>query len=170
MWHWRISFGPPVFYDGQGFLVRHDAARRHRSPISPASGVCFVEGTDNEKVLLARTVARGIAIDPMPFQEEGEMDDGLAVRHCDAISAYVSRLAQVKATYPKQLGDDRILPEQLTLSPIAPAYRQGDPQWGMIVDWTIYALIQAEASGVTRDQCRRGPGQRGRRGAAAAGH
>lgn len=149
MWHWRISFGPPVFYDGQGFLVRHDAPV---TSIADLAGVrvCFVEGTDNEKVLLARTVARGIAINPMPFQEEGEMDDGLAVRHCDAISAYVSRLAQVKATYPKQLGDDRILPDRLTLSPIAPAYRQGDPQWGMIVDWTIYSLIQAEASGVTR--------------------
>jgi general L-amino acid transport system substrate-binding protein len=38
----------------------------------------------------------------------------------------------------------------LTLSPIAPAYRNGDPQWSMIVDWTVYSLIQAEASGVTR--------------------
>ena len=78
------------------------------------------------------------------------MDDGLAVRHCDGITAYVSRLAQVRTMYPKQIGDDRILPDLLTLSPVAPAYRQGDLQWAMIVDWTIYALLQAEASGVTR--------------------
>jgi general L-amino acid transport system substrate-binding protein len=149
IWHWKISFGPPVFYDGQGFLVRKDAPV---SSVADLAGVkvCVVEGTDNEKILLARTIARGIAIVPMPFQEEGEMDDGLAVRHCDAISAYVSRLAQTKGAYPKQLGGDRILPDLLTLSPAAPAYRQGDPQWGMIVDWTVYALIQAEASGVTQ--------------------
>ena len=86
----------------------------------------------------------------MPFQEEGEMDDGLAVGHCDAISAYVTRLAQIKATYPKQLGRDKVLANVLTLSPVSAAYRRDDPQWSMIVDWTMYALIQAEASGITR--------------------
>jgi general L-amino acid transport system substrate-binding protein len=148
-WHWDIRFGPPVFYDGQGFLVRKDLPVHSVADLAHHS-VCFIEGTDNDPILQARTIARGIAIIPMPFQEEGEMDDGLAVRHCDAISAYVSRLAAVKAAYPKQIGDDVILPDRLTLSPIAPAYRLGDAQWGMIVDWTVYALIQAEASGVTR--------------------
>jgi len=149
MWHWKIAFGPPVFYDGQGFLVRGDA---HIASLANLAGmrICFIEETDNEKILLARTVARGIAIIPMPFQEEGEMDDGLAVRHCDAVSAYLSRLAQLKLAYPKQLGHDKILPDLLTLSPVAPAYRRGDAQWAMIVDWTIYSLIQAEASGVTQ--------------------
>ncbi|HXY96644.1 MAG TPA: transporter substrate-binding domain-containing protein [Steroidobacteraceae bacterium] len=147
MWHWNISFGPPVFYDGQGFLVRGDAPVAALADLAGCK-VCVIEGTDNEKILLARTVARGIAINPLPFQEEGEMDDGLVVRHCDAVSAYLSRLAQLKVTYAKQLGHDNILPEVITLAPVAPAYRRGDPQWAMIVDWTVYALIQAEASGV----------------------
>ena len=43
-----------------------------------------------------------------------------------------------------------LLAETFTLEPIAPAYRQGDPQWGAIVDWTVHALVQAEASGVTQ--------------------
>jgi general L-amino acid transport system substrate-binding protein len=149
-WHWNIAFGPPVFYDGLGVLVRHDALVNSVKALGGLK-VCVVEGTDNEKVLLARTVARGIAINPMPFQEEGEMDDGLAVRHCDAVSAYVSRLAQLKVTYARQLSRDRILPDLLTLAPVAPAYRRDDPQWASIVDWTVYVLIQAEASGVTRD-------------------
>jgi general L-amino acid transport system substrate-binding protein len=149
MWHWHIEFGPPVFYDAQGVLVRGDAKV---SSISALAGlkVCVVEGTDNEKVLLARTVGRGIKTNVLPFQEEGEMDDGMAVRHCDAVSAYLSRLAQLKAAYPKQLGRDQVLPELLTLSPVTPAYRRDDPQWAMIVDWTVHALVQAEASGVTR--------------------
>jgi general L-amino acid transport system substrate-binding protein len=149
MWHWNISFGPPVFYDGLGFLVRKDAKIGAMRDLAGFK-VCFIEGTDNEKILLARTIARGIAIVPLPFQEEGEMDDALAVRHCDAISAYLSRLAEERTSYPKQIGNDMILPYVLTLAPAAPAYRQGDAQWGMIIDWTIYALIQAEASGVTR--------------------
>jgi general L-amino acid transport system substrate-binding protein len=149
MWHWGISFGPAIFYDGQGFLVRKDIPA---ASIADLSGVrvCVVEGTDNEKILLARTVARGIGIIPMPFQEEDEMDNALAVRHCDAISANLSRLAETKGAYPKQLSNDKMLPDLLTLAPAAPAYRQDDRQWGMIVDWTIHALIQAEASGVTQ--------------------
>ncbi|MGA2707653.1 MAG: hypothetical protein ACLQJ0_23770 [Steroidobacteraceae bacterium] len=149
MWHWNIAFGPPIFYDGQGFLVRGDAPVNSVADLAGLK-VCVVEGTDNEKILLARTIARGIAINALPFQEEGEMDDGLAVRHCDAVSAYVSRLALLKLTYPKQLSHDRILSDLLTLSPIAPAYRRDDTQWSMIVDWTVYSLIQAEASGVTQ--------------------
>jgi general L-amino acid transport system substrate-binding protein len=148
-WRWKIDFGPALFYDGQGILLRKDAPMNRVADLAGVR-VCTIEGTDNEKILLARTVARGINIVPMPFQEEGEMDDGLAVRHCDAVSAYRSRLAQVKVAYHKQLGDDRILPELMTLSPIAPAYRQGDEQWAMIVNYTLYALIQAEASGVTQ--------------------
>jgi general L-amino acid transport system substrate-binding protein len=149
MWHWQLAFGPPVFYDGQGFLVRGDATAASLTALAGLK-VCVVEGTDNERILLARTVARGIAIVPLPFQEEGEMDDALAVRHCDAVSAYVSRLAQLRGAYPKQLARDRILPELLTLAPIAPAYRRDDAQWAMIVDFTVHALVQAEASGVTR--------------------
>ena len=148
-WQWNIAFGPPVFYDGQAILVRGDSAV-DSLPALAGMKVCVVEGTDNEKILLARTIARGIAINALPFQEEGEMDDGLAVRHCDAVSAYVSRLAQLKLTYPKQLSRDRVLPGLMTLSPITPAYRQGDGQWARIVDWTVHSLVQAEASGVTR--------------------
>jgi general L-amino acid transport system substrate-binding protein len=149
MWHWQIAFGPPVFYDGQGFLVRKDA-KAHSLADLAGLRVCFIEGTENDHVLLAHTVARGIAILPMPFQEEGEMDDGMAVRHCDAVSAYVSKLAKFRVAYPKQVGGDVILPDMLTLAPVAPAYRQGDAQWGMIVDWTVHVLVQAEASGVTQ--------------------
>ncbi len=150
MWHWQIAFGPPVFYDGQSILVRGDA---HVDKPADLAGlrVCFIDATENERVLLARTVARNIAIIPMPFQEEGEMDDAMAVRHCDAVSAYVSKLAVLRAAYPRQLGRDVILSDWLTIAPVAPAYRQGDAQWAMLVDWTIYALIQAEASGVTRE-------------------
>ena len=148
-WQFKVGFGPVIFYDGQGFLVRSD---ENVTSVAGLAGlkVCVIEGTENEKILLARTVAKGIAIVPLPFQEEGEMDDGLAVRHCDAISAYVSHLAATRSEYPKQLSQDHILTEMLTLDPVAVAYRPDDLQWQRIVDWTIYALIQAEASGVTQ--------------------
>jgi general L-amino acid transport system substrate-binding protein len=149
MWHWKIAFGPAVFYDGQGFLVREELAAKSLQDLAGHT-VCVVEGTDNEKVLAARGKPPGVAWHPFDFQEEGEMDDAVATRHCDAVSAYVSHLAALRGTYAAQLSHDTLLPDMLTLSPVAPAYRQGDAQWAMIVDWTVYALIQAEASGITR--------------------
>ncbi len=149
MWHWNIAFGPPIFYDGQGFLVRKELSASSMKDLAGQT-ICVVEGTDNEKVLAARIKESGVAMRPFDFQEEGEMDDAVATRRCDAVSAYVTRLAALRGTYAAQLSKDTLLPDLLTLSPVAPAYRQGDTQWAMIVDWTIYALIQAEASGVTR--------------------
>jgi general L-amino acid transport system substrate-binding protein len=148
-WHWNIAFGPAIFYDGQGFLVRKDLAASSMKDLAHHT-VCVVEGTDNEKELAARAKATGVALQPFDFQEEGEMDDAVATRRCDAVSAYVSHLAELRRTYATQLSKDTLLPDMLTLAPVAPAYRQDDAQWAMIVDWTIYALIQAEASGVTR--------------------
>jgi general L-amino acid transport system substrate-binding protein len=149
MWHWGIAFGPAVFYDGQGFLVSKDLGAKSLQDLAGHT-VCVVEGTDNEKILAAHSKAPGVAWRPFDFQEEGEMDDAVATRHCDAVSAYVSHLAALRGTYAAQLSKDTLLPDMLSLAPVAPAYRQGDAQWSMIVDWTVYALIQAEASGITR--------------------
>ena len=149
MWHWHIAFGPPIFYDGQAVMVRADSTAASFQDLGGMS-ICVVEGTDNERQLQAQAHIRGVKLAPDAFQEEGEMEDAIVVRHCDGVSAYISRIAQIRMTYPKDLGKDKILADVLTLSPVTPAYRRDDPQWGMIVDWTIHALVQAEASGITQ--------------------
>jgi general L-amino acid transport system substrate-binding protein len=149
VWAYGAQFGPPVFYDAQGIMVHREAgiailadlAKRH---------VCYADGTDTEAVLAAAMQARGIAYFPYPFQEEGEMDAALVVGHCDAMSADLSRLAEKRSNFHAEAPEFVLLPDTFTLEPVAPAYRQGDAQWGAIVDWTVYALVQAEASGVTQ--------------------
>lgn len=149
MWSAGIAFGPPVFFDGQSVLVRHDSPARAFGDLD-GHRVCFIEGTENEEVIQARARRLGTRIVALPFQEEGEMVDGLSDRHCDAIGAYVSRLAQERSAYPTTLGRDRILDDWSTIEPVAPAYRQDDPQWAAIVAWTVSALLQAEQSGIGR--------------------
>lgn len=78
------------------------------------------------------------------------MDAALVVGHCDAVTADLSKLAEKRSTFHARAADFVFLPETLTLDPVAPAYRQGDDAWAGIVDWTVFALVQAEASGVTR--------------------
>ena len=149
IWRDRITFGPPVFYDGLSVLVRGDSAIHGVADLAGAR-ICYIQGTDNEDILLAHTVGVGVRMLPFPFQEEGEMEDGLGVRHCDGIAADVTHLAIERAANPRQLGRDRILDDWLQIEPLAPATRQGDPRWDALVAWTVYALIEAEQHGITR--------------------
>lgn len=148
MMRYAIAFGPPIFYDAQGFLVRRDAAVNALGDLA-RKAVCYVEGTDAERTLQARTLAAGVALLPMPFQEQGEMDDGLLAGHCQAISADLSKLAATRASFhhPESFV---FLADTLTLRPVAPAYRQGDARWAAIVDWTVHSLVLAESLGLGR--------------------
>ena len=42
-----------------------------------------------------------------------------------------------------------ILPELISKEPLGPAVRHGDDQWFDLVKWTVYALLQAEESGIS---------------------
>jgi len=146
--HWQIAFGPPVFYDGLTALVQPGLASMSLKDLA-GQKICVIDGTENDRVLEARADAGALKMRVSTWQEEGEMDDAMATHWCSAVGAYATRLAPLRQQY-RQLVNARILPGLFTLSPVAPAYRRADAQWGLLVDGTIYTLIQAEASGVTR--------------------
>ncbi len=143
-----IRFSPPEFYDAQGFLVRRDAGVPNLAGLA-GKIVCYVEGTDAERVLQSRLASRGIAVLAESWQEQGELDDALLTGRCQAVSADLSKLAETRASFHDP-ADFTFLPETLTLHPAALAYRQGDERWAALVDWTVHALVSAEALGVTK--------------------
>jgi general L-amino acid transport system substrate-binding protein len=145
---WQISYGPPVFYDGLAFLVRPDVPATSFKDLASRK-LCVIEGTDNDRVLEARAGTFTPKLRVSSWQEEGEMDDAMSTHWCDAIGAYVTRLLPLRQGY-RQLANARILPDLLTLAPVVPAYRHDDAQWGLLVDSTVYALMEAEESGITR--------------------
>lgn len=148
-WQYQVRFGPPVFYDALGFMVHAASGIRTLADLAGKS-VCFIEGTETDRRLVAALHARRIPALLVAQQEEGEMDAMLVVGRCDAIAADLSKLAESRAAFHGAVGDFVMLPDLLSLDPVAPAYDSGDLRWAMIVDWTVYALIQAEISGVTR--------------------
>jgi general L-amino acid transport system substrate-binding protein len=62
-----------------------------------------------------------------------------------------SRLAQSRANFHASVSDFVFLPERLALAPVVPAYPDKDRAFGRVVDWTISALIEAEALGITKE-------------------
>lgn len=94
--------------------------------------------------------ARGITYALMAHSEQGEMDAAVAVHRCIAATGMETRLAQSRANFHARTSDFFFLPEHFALSPVVPAYRYGDQMFGLIVDWTVSALIEAEALGITQ--------------------
>jgi general L-amino acid transport system substrate-binding protein len=59
-------------------------------------------------------------------------------------------LASFRAARSGNPNEFIILPERISKEPLAPTVRQGDEEWYDVVKWVIYALIQAEESGITQ--------------------
>jgi general L-amino acid transport system substrate-binding protein len=143
-----VAFGPPVFYDSQRIMVAKS------SGITDLGGlrdrlICALDMNPPERTLRDELTARGIKYALMTHSEQGEMDAAAAVHRCVASTAMESRLAQSRANFHARTSDFVFLPERFTVNPVVPAYRYGDQTFGLIVDWTISALIEAEALGIT---------------------
>jgi general L-amino acid transport system substrate-binding protein len=144
-----LGFGSPVFYDSQRLIVSK------RSGITELAGlrdrlICAINLNASERALRDEMTARGIPYGLQAHSEQGEMDAAVAVRRCDAGTAMESRLAQSRANFHAFTEDFVFLPERFGLDPVVPAYRYGDQKLALVVDWTISALVEAEALGITQ--------------------
>jgi general L-amino acid transport system substrate-binding protein len=75
----------------------------------------------------------------------GALDSG----RVDALTQDSSDLA-IQRTQLAKPDDYVLLPERLSKEPLAPAIRWGDDRWLEIVNWTVYATIEAEELGITQ--------------------
>jgi len=145
-----VGFGPPVYFDSQRIMVAKE------SGIADLAGlrdklICALDMSPPERTLRDELTWRQIPYGLQAHSEQGELDAAVAVRRCAAGTGMETRLVQSRANFHAQSSDFVLLPETLTLNPVVPAYRYGDQAFGLIVDWTVYALIEAEALGVTHD-------------------
>ncbi len=144
---YALRFSIPFFYDGQGFMV-HRAEGIHALADITGHKLCYIEDTDNDAVALNALAARGIRPVRFGFQEEGEMDAAIMDRHCQVTSAFVSKLAEARASFHNPQ-DYLLLHDLLTLAPVTVAVDARDMRLSGVVDMTLSALLQAEFLGVT---------------------
>ncbi len=112
--------------------------------------ICAIDMSPPERTLHDEMGAKGIPYGLMSHSEQGEMDAAVAVRRCEAGAAMESRLVHSRANFHARTSDFVFLPERFGLNPIVPAYRYGDQKFGLVVDWAVSALIEAEALGISQ--------------------
>lgn len=143
-----FHFGPVVFYDGQGLLVRKDLGVTKGEDLDGAT-IGVQSGTTGELNIADFFRKTGKKFTPVTIEETGEFTKALDSGRVDALTQDSTDLA-AKRTQLSKPDDYILLPERLSKEPLAPAIRGGDDQWLEILNWTVYATIQAEEFGITQ--------------------
>lgn len=143
-----LNFGPVVFYDGQGFMVRKSSKIKSAKQLNGAT-VCTQQGTTTELNLSDYFRAKRMKFKPVVFESNDETVQTFFKGRCDAYTTDTSGLAAERTKAPKP-DDYLILPEVISKEPLAPAVRHGDDQWLDVITWSIYALMEAEELGITQ--------------------
>ncbi len=143
-----LLFGPPIFYDGQAFMVPKKIAVKSVKDLSGAT-ICVQPGTTTELNLADYFRSNKLQLKPVVIENLDEIENAFFSGRCDAYTTDSSGLAGTRLAKASNPDDYVILPERISKEPLAPAVRQGDDQWFGIVRWTAYALIEAEERGIT---------------------
>jgi general L-amino acid transport system substrate-binding protein len=141
-----LRFGPVVFFDGQGFLIRKRLGVTHAKQLA-GRRICVLKGAA-EAALTRYFAARRLALRAVLFDDAEAAQAAFFAGACDALSRDGFELAAAQlARSDARLF--RILPERLTREPLAPLLRRSDEAFFDIVRWAIFALIDADALGIS---------------------
>ena len=143
-----LIFTGVMYYDGQGFMVRKSLGLSKVEQLAGAS-ICVQTGTTNEQNLADYFTTRNLSYRPVVFERLDEAISAYTMGRCDSFTTDSSQLISERTQLPNP-GDSVILPELISREPLGPAVRQGDDQWAGIVRWTHFAMLNAEADGVTQ--------------------
>ena len=144
-----ILFGPITFYDGQGFLVARTVNAKSSGQLADIP-LCVAGGTNFEFAVGSHFQAGKLALKKIVLESAadfGSIATALSSGRCQAYTADVSELGAIRARLPRP-AEFVILPEQISREPLAPLVRQDDPDFFVVLRWTIFALINAEELGV----------------------
>jgi len=141
-----LAFVGITYYDGQGFLVRKSLGIKSVPELAGAS-ICMQTGTTNELNVADYFRTRGLTYNPVVFEKNEEAISAYNLGRCDAYTTDSSGLyaQRIKFADPDA---NIVLPEVISKEPLGPAVRQGDSQWENLVQWTLFAWLNAEGLGV----------------------
>lgn len=149
-----LRFVGTAYYDGQGFMVRKDLGVDSALKLDGAT-VCTEQGTTTEQNVADYFSANKMKYEPVVIDSADGIIKAFDTGRCDIYTTDASALyaQRLKLTNPANF---TVLPEIISKEPLGPAVRQGDDKWFSIVRWTLFALIEAEELGITKDNAEAG--------------
>jgi general L-amino acid transport system substrate-binding protein len=145
-----VQFAGALWFDGQAFLVTRKSGINRASQLKGAT-VCVEKGTTSELNLADYSKEKSLNIKPLVLDSQTDAMKAFLAGRCRAITSDALVLASERLTAPGGAGEYRILPERISEEPTGPVVRRGDEEWLRLVRWVLFALIEAEGEGVTRE-------------------
>ena len=144
-----MNFAGINYYDGQGFMVNKALGVKSAKELSGAS-ICVQTGTTTELNVADYFRQQGMTYKPVVIEKLPETLAAYNAGRCDVFTSDASQLYATRLTLGSP-ADHIVLPEVISKEPLGPAVRQGDAQWGNIVRWVLFALINAEEFAITQE-------------------
>jgi general L-amino acid transport system substrate-binding protein len=143
-----LNFVGVTYYDGQGFLVRKSLGISSVAQLAGAS-ICMQTGTTNELNVADYFRTNKLTYNPVVFEKNEEAISAYNLGRCDAYTTDSSGLyaQRIKLADPDA---NVVLPEIISKEPLGPAVRQGDDEWANLVQWTLFAWLNAEELGIAQ--------------------
>ncbi|HEX5077845.1 MAG TPA: amino acid ABC transporter substrate-binding protein [Geminicoccaceae bacterium] len=141
-----LDFTGVTYYDGQGFMVPKSLGVKSALELDGAS-VCVQPGTTTELNLADFFRANNMSYEPVVIERLEEVRQAYDQGRCDVYTTDQSGL-YAERTVLSHPDDHIILPEVISKEPLGPAVRHGDQEWGDVVRWSLYAMLEAEEYGV----------------------
>jgi general L-amino acid transport system substrate-binding protein len=142
-----LEFVGVTYYDGQGFMVPNELGVQSALELDGAS-ICVQPGTTTELNLADYFRANDISYTPVVIERADELRTAYEQGRCDAFTTDRSGLYAERTALPNP-EEHVILPEVISKEPLGPVVRHGDNEWGDVVRWALYVMIEAEEYGVT---------------------
>ncbi len=143
-----LNFVGISYYDGQGFMVRSGRGIKSVADLAGAS-ICVQTGTTNELNVADFFRTRQLSYKPVVFEKNAEAFAAYNLGRCDAFTSDSSQLyaERIKLSDPEA---NVILPQVISKEPLGPVVRQGDEQWSNLVQWSLFAWLNAEELGINQ--------------------
>jgi general L-amino acid transport system substrate-binding protein len=143
-----FDFTGVTYYDGQGFMVNKKLGVKSAKELNGAT-VCVAPGTTTELNLADYFRANKMTFKPVVIEKVDEVRAAFFSGRCDVYTTDASALYATRVANAPKPEDYIILPEIISKEPLGPVVRHGDNQFGDIVRWVQYAMIEAEEYGIT---------------------
>lgn len=141
-----FDFRGVTYYDGQGFMVRKSSGVKSARELDGAT-ICVLMGTSTALTLADYFRSNNMKYEPITFEKDDEVVAAYESGRCDAYTTDSSGLYANRLTLKDQQ-EHLVLPEIISKEPLGAVVRHGDNQWGDIVSWALYAMLNAEELGV----------------------
>lgn len=144
-----IDYTTTNYYEFTGFMMPKSLGVERVEDMAGAS-VCVQTGSTTEVIVNDVSERHGLNLDPIVFDNTSATREAFFSDRCDALITDAGALASVRATMAENPDDYIIFPANELMAALTPAVREGDSEWLDIVNWSIQALIAAEAFGLNQ--------------------